>query len=159
MFLGLHWRNQAIWSCHSVSTQRNWALRATPSQGFVTRNQRRRRRRRKRGGRKKKERNRREREFNPLSGTSRMDVSASLSAQKFEGSVASRHTGVVVALRLCASLHWKWCVCVCVCVCACALRRVCDCVCARPQPTSAVRITAGTWEGLKNERKKKRHTN
>ena len=61
----------------------------------------------KKGERKKKERNRREREFNPLSGTSRMDVSASFSAQKFERSVASRHTGVVVALRLCASLHWK----------------------------------------------------
>lgn len=76
-------------------------LRATPSQGFVTRNQGRRRRKRR-----KKER--KERKFNPLSGTSLVDLSASLSlSQKFQQSVPNRHSGVVVALRLCASLHWK----------------------------------------------------
>lgn len=79
------------------------ALRATPSQGFVTRNQRRRRK-----GKKQETERKKERGFYPLSGTSYKVLSASLVSEVL--AVRTEQTqavGVVAALRLCANLHWK----------------------------------------------------
>ena len=106
-------------------------LRATPSQRFVTRNHQEeeeeeggRRRKGEEKGKTEKRKEKREREFNPLSGTSRVCFTAQVGAFK--------HT--VLALRL----RWKP---ACGRACVRAWRAA---ACVRPQLTPAVRIAAGT---------------
>ena len=129
------------------------ALRATPSQGFVTRNRRRREEREEGdgwgGGREERKKGKEKREFNPLCGTSWMDLSASPCPCAEEVSpVRTKHT---------AERPWRCVMCqqpplehdlrVCVCVCVCVRGAA---ACVRPQPTTpAGRITAGTREDFK----------